>query len=175
MKKTAMVLFLLAFFTAGLSIAQMAVPPGPFQGFKSSDNVPVEITAGSMHADMQAGDLVFKGRVKARQGDRTIYADKMEVKYTPDGKLTKLVAIGNVKVNMGDSFATSDRLIFDNVKRVIYLVGNPRLVQGKQIIVGRKMTYDITLEKLIVDAPKIEWAAENKAADKKNKNEKGGE
>jgi lipopolysaccharide export system protein LptA len=170
MRKLSAISFLLVFFVAGMASAQMTAPPGPFLGFKSSDDVPVEINAGSMQADMQAGNLVFKGRVKARQGDRTIYADQMEVKYTQDGKLIKLVAIGNVKVNMGGSFATSDRLIFDNVKRVIHLVGNPRLVQGKQIIVGKKMTYDITLEKLIVDKPKIEWVSENKPENKKTSN-----
>ncbi|HUT53915.1 MAG TPA: lipopolysaccharide transport periplasmic protein LptA [bacterium] len=144
--------------------AQVAGPPGPFEGFKSTDKQPVEIHAGTMEADLNSGRLVFIGRVTARQGERTIYAERIEVNYTEDGKITSLTAIGSVKVKMGAAFATSDRLYLDNVKQVITLTGKPRVVQGRQIVIGDKIVYEIGPERLTVQKPRIEWVPEPETA-----------
>ena len=144
-------------FAALAAKAQYVGPSGPFEGFKSADKTPVEIKADRFEADLSKNLLTFKGHVSAKQGKRVIYADQMEVSYAEDGKVKVLDAKGNVKINMGDSFATADRMILDNTKELIHLIGNPRLVQGGQIIVGEKMVYEISKEKLTVDQPRIEW------------------
>lgn len=143
--------------TAPSAPATAPLPPGPFAGFQSTDKTPVEIHADRMEVNLATKKLVFLGHVIAKQGKRTIYADRMDVNYTQDGKVTRLEAKGNVKVNMGDSFATSDQLILDNVKQIIYLNGRPRLVQGEQIIVGEKMVYEMVPERLIVTNPRIQF------------------
>ena len=144
------------------SWAQFVGPPGPFAGFKSTDKEPVEVNADRMEADLSSGRLKFLGHVRAKQGERVIYAERMDVSYTEEGKITTLEAKGNVKVKMGDAFATSDRLKLDNIKQVIWLLGRPRVVQGKQIITGEKMTYKMVTENLIVDNPRIEWMPEER-------------
>lgn len=147
---------LLMAFAPGVQ-AQYAGPSGPFEGFRSADRTPVEIKADRFEADLQNNVLVFKGRVSAKQGKRMIYADQMTVSYDEEGKVKILDALGNVKVNMDDSFATADRLVLDNPGHVIHLIGSPRLVQGAQIIAGKKMVYEMTKERLTVDQPRIEW------------------
>jgi lipopolysaccharide transport protein LptA len=142
------------------SRAQMTGSPGPFQGFKSTDKTPIEIRADRMEADLTSGRLRFIGRVSAKQGKRVIYAERMEVNYTDQGGITVLEAKGNVKVSMDQAFATADRLVLDNTKQVIRLLGSPRVVQGRQVIVGKKITYEIGTEKLTVSEPRIEWMPE---------------
>jgi len=134
--------------------------PGPFAGFRSGGKDPVEITADRMEADLGSGSLRFIGRVRAKQGKRTIYAERMDVSYTEGGEVTKLVASGSVKVNMDEAFASSDRLELDNVKQVIRLTGSPRVAQGRQIMTGDLITYQIKTEKLTVKNPRIEWLPE---------------
>ncbi|MFO8057380.1 MAG: LptA/OstA family protein [bacterium] len=143
--------------TALPAVAQFEAPSGPFSGFKSADEEPVYINAERFEGDLAARKLVWLEHVTAKQGKRTIYADRMDVIYEQDWKVKTLVARGNVKVHMEDTFATADKLIWDNTKKVIYLIGKPRVVQENQIILGRKMTYWIEKEKMRVEKPRIEW------------------
>jgi hypothetical protein len=61
---------------------------------------------------------------------------------------------------MGSAFATSDRMVMDNVRQVITLYGRPRVVQGKQIVIGEKIVYEMGPERLTVQKPRIEWMPE---------------
>jgi len=136
---------------------QMVGPPGPFEGFKSSDKTPVEIKADRMEVELASGRLLVKGHVRAKQGERVIYADSMEVDYTKQGKVTRLVASGSVKVVMGDVFVSAGRLKLDNSAKVIELYDSPRMVQKKRIITGQSMTYQIESDRFLVERPRIEW------------------
>ncbi len=159
-------LALVLIMAASAAGTQVVAPPGPFEGFKSAGKEPVEIHSDSMRAELASGRLQFEGHVKAKQGDRVIYADRMEVRYTEDGKVVSLTAAGNVKVTMEGAFAAAGVLHLDNVARVIVLTEAPRLVQNKQKIVGEKMTYMIAEEKLVVDKPMIEWVPTASEGDK---------
>jgi lipopolysaccharide export system protein LptA len=139
---------------------QLTAPPGPFAGFKSAGKDPVEIVADRMEADLGSGNLRFIGHVRAKQGKRTIYAERMDVVYTEGGEVTSLVATGGVKVNMGDAFASSDRLELDNKKQIIRLIGSPRVAQGRQVMTGDLITYYMKTEQLTVSRPRIEWLPE---------------
>jgi lipopolysaccharide export system protein LptA len=160
MKRVGLLAALAVILIASPSQGQFVGPPGPFAGFKSADKEPVEIHADRMEADLSSGRLRFIGHVRAKQGERVIYAERMDVKYTEGGRITQLKARGNVKVRMGDAFATADRLDLDNTRQVIHLLGSPKVVQGKQIVIGEKMTYEIGPERLIVTRPRIEWTQE---------------
>jgi len=157
--RTWIAVFLLTLPLVGVR-AEVVAPPGPFQGFKSTDKTPVEIHADRMEAELGSHKLRFLGHVTAKQGERMIYAEQMDVQYTEKGKVTMLEAKVNVKVNMGKAFATSDRLVLDNVKQVIQLFGRPKVVQGSQMIIGDKMVYEIVTERLVVTNPHIEWKPE---------------
>ena len=158
--KTRIFILAVAIFLAASAQAQLVGPPGPFQGFKSTDQEPIEIHADRMEADLTTGRLLFSGHVSAKQGKRVIYAESLQVSYTQDGKITVMEALGNVKVKMDDAFASADRLVLDNTQKVIRLLGSPRVVQGKQIVIGEKITYEIGPEKLVVTSPRIEWIPE---------------
>jgi len=156
-KRESLLVPILLFLLGMMAHAQMSAPSGPFEGFKSADDQPVEIKADYMDLEMATGNLKFKGHVKAKQGKRIIYADRVDVAYTEDGKITRLEAGGNVKVVMEEAFAVCGLLVLDNEKRTITLKEGPRMVQGRQIITGDKMEYDIATEKLLVSSPRIEW------------------
>ncbi len=171
--RRALLVMLLVCLASASARGQAIMPPGPFQGFKSNDKDPVEINADYMQVEFGIKKLHFTGHVKAKQGDRIIYADRMDVDYTDDGKITYLEAIGNVKVVMDDAFATTGKLTMDNRTRVIELLDEPRVVQGKQIIVGRKITYYMEKESLLVDRPRIEWMPEQEDETKGQAGSKG--
>ncbi len=149
--------------------AQFEAPSGPFSGFKSGDRVPVYLNAERFEGDLAARKLVWLDHVIAKQGKRTIYADRMDVSYAKDWKVETLVARGNVKVHMEDTFATAEELRWDNTQKVIYLIGKPRVVQENQIILGQKMTYWIDKEKMMVEKPRIEWRQSKKASEEAKK------
>jgi lipopolysaccharide export system protein LptA len=135
-------------------------PPGPFEGFKSAGKDPIELSAARMEADLGANKIAFIGKVSAKQGDRTIYAERMDISFTAQGEITTLLATGSVKVRQKDSFATSDKLFLDNKARVIRLTGSPKVVQGSQIVTGSEIIYEIDKERIVVPNPRIEWRPE---------------
>jgi len=180
MKKISSAAIVIFALFAAAAQAQFTGPPGPFQGFKSTDKEPVEIHADSMKADLGSGWLYFSGHVSAKQGRRIIYAETLDVSYTPEGNISQLEAKGSVKVKMGEDFATADRLVLDNQKRLITLYGKPRVVQGRQIIIGDKIIYEIDNEKIRVTQPRIEWVpepgpAKPEGADKADKKDRDSE
>ncbi len=160
------------FMAAALAMAQTEAPPGPFKGFKSNDKTPVDVKADRMEAEMSGGKIRFFGHVRAKQGERVIYAERIDVHYAPDGTLITLEATGVVKVSMDDAFATCDRLLMDNAQRTIYLLGRPRVVQGKQIVTGKTMTYFMDTERFKISDPRVEWAPEEGAPGEPGKRKK---
>jgi len=164
MRRAAVILAvaLIPFLALGQDEDKKEGPAGPLAEFSSSDKEPIELQADKMEANLGEGRLKFVGHVSARQGERTIYAEEVEIDFTKEGEITFLVASGAVKMRIKDAFANCCRLEFDNVKKVITMLGKPRVVQGRQIIMGDRITYYIETERLVVINPRIEWKPEDK-------------
>lgn len=152
---------LLALSAAG---AEPPAPPAPaasatslFQGFAPGSKQPVEIHSDRLQVEMGAHRILFSGHVVAQQGERVIYADRVDATYTEAGELVKMFARGNVKMTGQGALATGDELELDNTTATLVLRGNPRVVQARQVIRGREMVFHLQTKQLEISDPRIEW------------------
>ncbi len=106
---------------------------------------PVEVTADQLAVNNADGTAVFSGNVQVVQGDMTLSAGEVQVKYgsTP-GEIDQLIASGGVSVtNLGDA-ASADGAVYTIDNGVIVMTGNVALTQGPSSMRGQELTINLT-------------------------------
>lgn len=103
---------------------------------------PLKIKSDTLHADNEKNTATFEGKVVARQGDMTLYADRLVISYSPVGRdLSRVEAFGNVRILQGNRQASGAHAVYDPKKASIVLDGSPKVVQGEDVITGTLITY----------------------------------
>jgi len=112
---------------------------------------PIMIKSNELQADMKSRTATFLGRVVAKQGDITIHAEKLIVRYADrGGEVEKVEAFGNVRIVQENRIGTGQQAVYYRSEGKITLSGSPKVVQGKDTITGREITYFVNEEKSIV-------------------------
>ena len=102
---------------------------------------PLKIKSDAFHADNEKKTAVFEGKVVARQGDLTLYADRLQISYAEGGSdLSKVEAFGNVRITQGSRQASGAHAVYDPKTAQIALDGAPKVVQGDDVITGKLIT-----------------------------------
>lgn len=115
------------------------------------NSLPIQIKANELLTDSAARTATFIGKVSARQGDITIYADKLVILYSvTDKAVEKVEAFGNVRIVQGSRLAEADHAVYDNGAGKIVLDGSPKVVQGEDTIAGNIITYFVNEQKSLV-------------------------
>lgn len=84
---------------------------------------------GPMEIEYDANKAVFYNNVSVEDKDGKLYSDMLTVFVDKDTKkLSTVVAEGNVKVEKGHSYMTSDKAIYMGSTRSAKLIGNPKVV-----------------------------------------------
>lgn len=121
---------------------------------KSSNALPIQITAEQLISNNEKKYAEFIGAVRATQGNFVISADKLRIYYEgellqSDGKkktgqkglLQKIVASGHVKINTDQYHAEAEEAVYDTRSMTIVLSGkNSTVISGKNSITGSKIT-----------------------------------
>ena len=122
--------------------------------------------------------ITFTGNVVTKRGDSTIYSDTLEIYYQdnkndekkdakkgPQNKasqetegfssnVTKILAIGNVKIEQGERYATGERAeYFENEKKIV-LSGNPVAWEKGNKIQGTEMIFFVDRDETIIKGSK---------------------
>ena len=135
--------FFLLFAVAG---AGLAAPPAGERGKE-----PITIKSNELSTDSKNRTATFTGKVTARQGDLTIYADRVVVHYKQDGgDVERVEAIGNVRIVQGDRLATAREGVYLSADQKIVLSGDPKVFQGENTVSGKVITYFVNEEKSVV-------------------------
>ncbi len=163
MKKVALLMTLAVFsFSASLVFGTPAAK-SPTQ--KDRSNLPITIKSAQLSADNKGRTAIFTGKVVAKQGDVTIYSDKLTIYYgdknngDKKGEVEKIEADGNVRILQENRIGLASHAVYESKAGRIVLSGNPRprVMQGSNTITGKTITYLIDDEKSIVtsapDAP----------------------
>ena len=109
---------------------------------KDRANLPITVKSNEMSADNKGKVAVFFGKVVAKQGDVTIFSEKLIINYADNsGEVDKVEAHGNVRIVQQNRTGFSDQAVYDNRKGQIILTGSPRVVQGGDSISGKVITY----------------------------------
>lgn len=115
---------------------------GETRTLQARGDEPIRIKSDELLTDNSRKMATFSGNVVARQGDVTIYADKLVVSYSQEsGAISTAEVFGNVRIVQGNRRAQSAHGIYDAKLAKITLDGNPRVFQGDDVISGKLITY----------------------------------
>jgi len=117
---------------------------------------PITITSEMLTADNQARTALFEKSVIARTISMTMYADRMLVYYDKEtGNVTRIDASGTVKVVTGNRVITSQEAMYFAVGEKIIFTGEPKAVEGENVVTGKKMTYLMNEDRFLVEGSKV--------------------
>lgn len=118
---------------------------------KDRSDLPITIKSNELSADNVGKMAVFSGKVMAKQGDITIYSDKLIVRYGDSNKdVEKIEAIGNVRIVQANRTGVAQSAIYDSKAGKIVLSGSPKVIQGDDTVSGKIITYYIDSDKSVV-------------------------
>jgi len=117
---------------------------------------PIIITSEILTADNQTHTALFENSVVARTTDMTIYADRMLVYYNKDtGNVIRINAEGDVKLIKENRVITSKEAVYYAEGEKVIFSGEPRAVDGENVVTGRKMTYLLNEDRFLVEDSKV--------------------
>lgn len=115
---------------------------------KDRSSLPITVKSNEMTADNKGKTANFFGKVVAKQGDITIFCDKLVVNYAEkSGDVEKVEAVGNVRIVQQNRTGFANMAVYDSRNGRIVLTGTPRVVQGVNSISGKVITYYVDDDK----------------------------
>ncbi len=111
---------------------------------KDRSSLPITIKSNEMSADNKGKTAIFTGKVVAKQGDITIFSDKLIVNYAEkNGEVDKVEATGNVRIVQQNRTGIASQAVYESRDGLITLTGapNPKVMQGGDSISGKVITY----------------------------------
>lgn len=116
---------------------------------------PIDVTADRVSADTLRNTVTFEGNVVAKQGDVTLYADRIEAVYSREVKaINRIEAEGNVRFTQEGREARSKRATFHNLEQQIVLTGGATLRQGQNTVQGEMLTIFLRENRSVVTGGK---------------------
>lgn len=145
------ILILFALITGLIISAQVSAATSPNQSSRDRSSLPITIKSNELAADNKGKTAIFSGKVIAKQGDITIYADKVTVNYGDvKGDVEKIEASGNVRIVQTNRTGVASQAIYDSREGRITLTGSPKVIQGDDTVSGKIITYYIDDDKSVV-------------------------
>ncbi len=129
------------------------VHPGS-RGEETSDAevVPIDASAESLDYSEDRGEVIYRGRVRIRQGDITTESPEATLMLGPDGRVVRAIAGQPVRLAQGARTANGDTATFDPARNVVHLVGDRVVLQDPdQHIEGKSLTFHVTDDTILVD------------------------
>ena len=120
---------------------------------KDRSHMPITIKSNEMTADNKGKTAIFSGKVVAKQGDITIFSDKLVVNYAEkNSEVDKVEAIGNVRIVQLNRTGIASQAVYESRDGRITLTGspNPKVMQGSDSVSGKIITYYVDDDKSFV-------------------------
>lgn len=149
MKIVSLVMALVCFVIVSRSLP--AAAGKPVRTDRSS--LPITIKSNELTADNTGKTAIFSGKVVAKQGDVTIFADQLIVKYAEkNGEVDKVEATGNVRIIQRNRTGIASQAVYESRDGRITLTGtpNPKVMQGLDSVSGKVITYYVDDDKSFV-------------------------
>jgi len=134
-----------------LIIFTWTVSAGAVDFFAAADSdQPLEITSSRLEVFQNEQKSVFSGEVVARQEEMTLYTDQLTVIFDDQNDVSRVEAVGNVRIEEPLRNARGNHAVFDRVADTLILSGNAEVVQGENRISGDEITLFIGQNRSIV-------------------------
>lgn len=145
--------FIVNFILAAL-LVHINVSAAPL--IDNTDKKTVIITSETLTADNKNSTAIFEGSVVAKTDDITMYSDKMTVFYdNTRNKVTKIHALGHVKVRKEERALFSDEAIYLAEDDKIVFTGNPKAVDGENVISGTQIIFHLKDDRAEVQGSRV--------------------
>jgi lipopolysaccharide export system protein LptA len=116
-----------------------------------SGKEPLKVKSDSLTTDNDKKTATFEGKVVARQGDMTLYTDRLVVSYSgPGNEVSQVEAFGSVRIVQQERQATGAHGVYQPKEGRVVLDGNPKVVSGEDVITGKVITYYVNEQKSVV-------------------------
>ncbi|GAB4484976.1 MAG: lipopolysaccharide transport periplasmic protein LptA [Thermodesulfovibrionales bacterium] len=143
-------------FISSLLLLALAAAGHAAETSKVKTQGPITVTADSLVADNKNHTAAFEKNVIAKTSDMTIYADTMLVYYREDGgEVTKIEAVGSVKLLKETKVITAQKAVYIAAEEKVILTGEPRAMDGDNVVTGSKMTFFIKDDRSVVENSKV--------------------
>jgi lipopolysaccharide export system protein LptA len=125
---------------------------------RDNSSLPITIKSNDLAADNKGKTAVFSGKVVAKQGDVTIFCDRMTVYYgATQGDVDKIEADGNVRIVQENRTGQSSHAVYESKLGKITLTGGtPKVMQGADTVTGEVITYFVDDERSSVTGGRVE-------------------
>jgi lipopolysaccharide export system protein LptA len=136
---------------AVVSVSMAAPPDRPVR--KDRSNLPITIKSNELSTDNKGRTSIFSGKVVAKQGDITIFSDKLIVNYSEkNNEVDRLEAVGNVRIVQLNRTGIASEAVYESRSGRITLTGTPnsKVIQGSDSVSGKTITYYVDEEKSFV-------------------------
>ncbi len=141
---------------------------------QGAERPPVRIDAEEVQYLYKDNKVVFVGKplVKLTREDAVLTCKRLVAENDADGQIRRAVCTGDVKLVRGSREATCETATFDNRANTVVCRGNPVLRDGRSVVEGEELTYDLGEDKavlshakgVVVPSPGQEPAARRKGA-----------
>lgn len=115
---------------------------------------PITVRSNELTADNKGKTAVFTGKVVAKQGDVTIFTDRLIINYAEKngGEVDTVEAIGNVRIVQANRTGIASHALYESRNGRITLTGtpDPKVMQGADSVTGRVITYHVDDDKSLV-------------------------
>jgi lipopolysaccharide export system protein LptA len=144
-----------AVIVLGLAASALYAAPEVHRG---TSNLPITIKSNELAADNKGKTAIFSGKVVAKQGDVTIFCDRMTVSYgKTQGDVDKIEADGNVRIVQENRTGVASHAVYESKQGRITLTGGmPKVIQGADTVTGEIITYFIDDERSSVSGGRVE-------------------
>jgi lipopolysaccharide export system protein LptA len=123
---------------------------------EKTEKQPVIITSETLTADNKNNMAVFEGSVVAKSGDMAMYSNKMTVFYSEsENKISEIRAVGDVKVHNKERALFSEEAIYFSNEEKIVFTGNPKAVEGENVITGTEIIFYIKDDRAEVKGSRV--------------------
>ena len=130
---------------------------GKIRGFEDASSMesPLHIKSGGFYGNRKGSYIRFTKGAHVTYEDATLNAGAITVYFNGEkGGVSKIEAVGNVKLKQKDMNATCGKLLFDYENNKLYLTRNPVVWRGDDMVKGDEITYDLNTSKSVVKAGK---------------------
>lgn len=144
-----------AVIVGGLAASALHAAP---EGRRNATNLPITIKSNELSADNKGKTAVFSGKVVAKQGDITIFCDRMTVYYgSNQGDVDKIEADGNVRIVQENRTGLASHAVYESrLGRITLSGGSPKVMQGADTVSGEIITYFLDDERSSVSGGRVE-------------------
>jgi len=112
---------------------------------------PIKLKANELYTDSNNRTATFVGNVSARQGDITIYADRLVISYSEKSKeVDRVEGSGNVRIVQGNRLGLAGHAVYENNSGQIILDDNPKVYQGNDVVSGKVIIYYVEDQRSVV-------------------------